>query len=96
MLDKFGLSVEEAQELQALAEQEAEQAVSDYDFVSLINSHFEQAQKVRIIEKLWRVAYADRNLDKHQEHYVRRIAELLHVDHKDYIATKLRVQAELG
>ena len=37
------------------------------------------AEKQRVVEMLWQVALADRRLDKHEDHLVRRIAELLYV-----------------
>jgi len=40
---------------------------------------------------LWAVAYADDELDRYEEYYMRKIADLLHVSHSDYIKTKLRV-----
>lgn len=91
---KFSLSDAETAELLALAEEEAKQAVSDYDFVTLINHNFGPEQKQRIVELLWRVVCADGHVDKYEEHYVRRIAELLHVPHRAFIAAKLRVLGE--
>jgi uncharacterized tellurite resistance protein B-like protein len=41
---------------------------------------------------MWRVAFADRRLDKYEEAQIRKIADLLYVPHKDFIRTKLRVQ----
>jgi len=38
---------------------------------------------------LWRLAYADGNLDKHEEMVIRRVASLLYVTHEDFIAAKL-------
>jgi len=35
-----------------------------------------------------KMAYADHELDKYEEHLLRRLAELLHVPHKDFIQTK--------
>ena len=58
---------------------------------ALINGRFDAAQKERLIEALWRVAYADQVLCKHQEHLLRRLANLLYVRHSIFIATKLRV-----
>lgn len=89
---KFDLTPAETAELIALAEEEARQSVSDHQFVRLINLHFSMEQRVRIVALLWEVAYADNHLDKHEEHFVRRIAELLYVPHADFIATKLKVQ----
>lgn len=90
--DKFGLSGEEAQTLIALAEEEMRLANDYFQFTSLINRHFTQAQKQRVLELMWRVAYADQRLSSHEQHLMRRIAELLHVTHGDYIAAKLRAQ----
>ena len=47
---------------------------------------------------MWRVAYADSELAAHENHVLRRIAELLHVTHGDYIAAKMRARdaAERG
>jgi uncharacterized tellurite resistance protein B-like protein len=68
-----------------------EDAVSLYPFVRLINDHFTAEQKRQIVEATWRVAFADRRLDKYEEAQIRKIADLLYVPHKDFIMTKLRV-----
>jgi uncharacterized tellurite resistance protein B-like protein len=93
---KFGLSDVETTELLRLAEEAAAAAVSDYEFTSLINRGFSPEQKVKVIEHLWRVAFADRELNMHEEHLVRRIAELLYVPHTAFIAAKHRVQQEVS
>jgi len=38
---------------------------------------------------MWRVAFADGYLDKHEESIIRRVADLLHILHSDYIRCKL-------
>jgi uncharacterized tellurite resistance protein B-like protein len=90
--EKFGLSGEEADTLVALAEEEMRLANDYFQFTSLINRHFTQEQKQRMLELMWRVAFADNRLSAHEQHLMRRIAELLHVTHGDYIAAKLRAQ----
>jgi uncharacterized tellurite resistance protein B-like protein len=90
--EKFGLSDEEAQTLFRLAEEEVRTANDYYQFTSLINRHFDQQQKQHVIELMWRVAYADAELAAHENHVLRRIAELLHVTHGDYIAAKMRAR----
>ena len=47
-------------------------------------------EKIRLIELLWQIAYANESLHKYEEHLVRKIADLLHVPHKAYIAAKFR------
>ena len=48
-----------------------------------------------LIEQIWRIILADDDVDKYEEHLVRRIAELLYVSHRDFIRAKLIAQAEL-
>ena len=89
---KFGLSCEEADRLLALAEEEAQQATDYFQFTSLLNHHFDAAQKAKVIELMWRVAYADAELSAWEQHLVRKIAALLHVPDSAYIAAKLRAK----
>jgi len=93
--DCFSLSVEETRRLAELAEQEARDAVSLYQFTGLINQHFSADDKVQVIEMLWRVAYADGRVDRYEEALVRKIADLIHVPHRDFIRAKHRVQEAL-
>ena len=89
---KFALAPEEAAALADLAEQETRQANDYYQFTSLINRRYSAAQKLRVVELMWQVAYADATLSAHEQHVLRRIAELLHVPHGDYIAAKMRAR----
>lgn len=89
---KFGLSAAQTQEILDLAAAEVSQATDYYQFTSLINKHFSPEQRVLLIDYLWQVAYADGLADKHEEHLVRKIAELIHVSHSDFIAAKQRAQ----
>lgn len=84
----FTIDKKTIEELIVKAEQRLEQSVSLHDFTRLLNEELEQEQKVDIIENLWRVAYADGVLDKYEEYYIRKIADLLYISHKDYIKTK--------
>ncbi|MFZ5538246.1 MAG: TerB family tellurite resistance protein [Pseudomonadota bacterium] len=90
--EKFGLSGAQADELLRLAEEEVRHATDYYQFTSLINRRFTQAQKERVIELMWRVAYADAELSAHELHLMRKIAGLLHVPDDAYIAAKLRAK----
>lgn len=90
--NKLGLSPQESAELLDAAREEVRQASDYFQFTSLINRHFTQEQKVRVIELMWRVAWADGRIDDHELHLIRRIADLLHIPHPDFIAMKIRAQ----
>lgn len=90
----FHLDAEETQTLFDLAAQEVDHAVSLYDFTRMINDNLSLPEKIRIIELLWHVANADAVIDKHEEYFIRKIADLLYVPHSDYIKAKLKAGEE--
>lgn len=86
-------SLEEAQ-LDALiadATQRADKAVSLHEFTHRLNRELPEADKLAIVEMLWRVSHADGRIDKHEEHLVQRIAGLLHISDRDRVRLKLKV-----
>lgn len=93
---KFTLTPEQLAALEAQAE-EASRAASDfYAFTSTLNDRFTHPQKVRIVENMWQVAYADRELDENEMHVISKVAGLLYVTHGEYIAAKLRAKEAAG
>ena len=89
------LSPEETRDLLARAEERADDATSLYEFTQLINRQLDHEQKAHVVELLWRVAYADGDLDKYEEHLVRRIADLIHVPHSVFIRMKHQARGEV-
>jgi uncharacterized tellurite resistance protein B-like protein len=86
-------------ELAALLERAEDQARSANDFfafTSTLNERFSHPQKVRIIELMWSVAFADGNLDENENHVISKVAGLLHVTHGEYIAAKLHARQAAG
>jgi uncharacterized tellurite resistance protein B-like protein len=88
--DKFALSADEAERLARIAEQTAQQATDLYAFTSRIDERFDMPRKLRIIEHMWRVAYADGRLSEHERHVLWRVADLLHVPQGAYHHARLR------
>jgi uncharacterized tellurite resistance protein B-like protein len=90
--DKFALADDEAQRLAELAETTAREATDLFAFTSRINDRFEMPHKLRMIEHMWRVAYADGHLSEHERHVLWRIADLLHVPQGASVHARLRAQ----
>ena len=91
----FALEHDSLQELLGLAETAAKQATSLFEFTSLINESYSYEQRVQLIENLWRVAFADHTLDRYEEHMIRKVGDLIHIKHSDFIRTKLQVKKAL-
>jgi uncharacterized tellurite resistance protein B-like protein len=90
---RFDLSRDESERLVELAHGSARVANDYFAFTSRINAAFEMDEKIRIVELMWQVAYADGRLDAHEQHVMRRLADLLHVPHGAYVHAKMRAAA---
>ncbi|AVI61597.1 tellurite resistance TerB family protein [Halomonas sp. GFAJ-1] len=89
---RYQLSDSEVTELMALAEAEVDDAVDHYQFVSLIKQHYGYDQRCELVALMWQLAWADGSIDPLEEHRIRRLADLLHVSHGDFIRTKLQAK----
>ena len=89
----FGLSDDETEELFELARNEVAEAVSLFQFTSLINQQFSQEEKFKLLTQAWYVAMADGLIDKYEENLIRRLADLLHVSHSQFIRAKIKARA---
>lgn len=87
---RFELNKEETNTLLELASDQVEDSVSLYEFTRPLNEQLSREERVHILELLWEVAFADGVLDKYEEYYVRKIADLMYISQKDYIQTKHR------
>jgi len=83
---------EEAEEILQDALAHAEDATSLYEFTGQINDHLDQEQKQSLLESIWRVALADGRIDKYEEHLIRRMADLLHLNHREYMQARHRAE----
>jgi uncharacterized tellurite resistance protein B-like protein len=88
--EKFQLSADEATRLSELAVNTARGATDLFSFTSHIDELFSMAQKVRMIELMWAVAYADGHLADHERHVLWRVADLLHVPQGAYVLARQR------
>lgn len=90
----FGLSDGEVEELIAAAAPKARASVSLYEYLKILNEGLDMEEKREVLEMLWRVAYADNELDAHEEHLLRDLAELLYLPHEQFLKAKFAVTGE--
>ena len=96
LCEQFALSVDEAVGLAELAAETAAHATDLFEFTSLIDGRLEMEQKIRIVEHMCRVAYADGTLSDPERHILWRIADLLHVPQGAYVNARMRARRALG
>ena len=90
--EHFELTDEEAALLVEEAGRTADHAGSLQAFTRRLHEALTYEEKQAIVEMLWKVALADSHLDKHEDHVVRKIADLLYVSHSDLIRIRNRVK----
>jgi len=95
LLSDFQINENEIDELINLAKENVEDSTSLYEFTRDINDNFDAAERVKLIESMWKIAYADGNIDKYEEHIIRKVANLIYVAHSDFIKAKLSAKEKI-
>ena len=85
----FQIDEDEIDELINLAKENVQDSTSLYEFTRDINDNFDAIERVKLIESMWKIAYADGNIDKYEEHIIRKVSNLIYVAHSDFIKAKL-------
>ena len=88
LADDFHLDPDDTADVINQATRKVEDATSLFEFTDRVNRHFSDAQKLELVGHLWEVAYADREVHKLEEATIRKIADLIHVRHRDFIRAK--------
>lgn len=84
--------VDDINRLLTEADEAVSEAVSLYDFTSVVNENFSHERKYQLLLLLWQVAYADGRVDRYEEYFVRKIGDLLHLSQREFIRAKHQAQ----
>jgi uncharacterized tellurite resistance protein B-like protein len=88
----FGLAAAESAALLEEGRTKAQQLTSFYAPLSVIKRDFSLEQRIRLVEHLWRIAFADGQLNLYEDHYVRKIAHLLYVPNTQSMLARNRAR----
>ena len=91
----YKVDEKDIEELINESKRKVSESTSLYEYTRLINDLCDYEDKIRLISNLWSIAFADQHLDKYEEYLIRKISDLLHVSHKDFIQQKLLVKEAL-
>ena len=67
------------------------EAIDLYQFTSILKNSLEEEERVKIIENLWEMVFADGVVHELEDNVVWRVSELLGVDTRDRMALKRKV-----
>ena len=92
LIETYAIDESDIEEIIKDAEETVSESTSLYGYTRVVNDEFEYEDKLSLLKNLWKVAYADGNLDKYEEHLIRKISDLIHISHTDYINIKLEIR----
>lgn len=92
----FELTDDETEDLLELGEQAEGDAVDLFGWTRTLKDAYDADERLRLVEGLWEVVYADGVLHEYEANLLRRIAGLIYVPDRDVGFARQRVLARLG
>jgi uncharacterized tellurite resistance protein B-like protein len=92
LADLFGIDAAGGAAVLEEGRERAKHLTSYFGPVSVVKRDLGLAERVRFIEHLWRIVYADSRLDPYEDHYVRKIGHLLYVPNTELMLARSRAR----
>jgi uncharacterized tellurite resistance protein B-like protein len=92
----FALEADEAHELIAEADELRNKTIDHFALTNFIRKNSPLAARIDIVKTMWRIVYSDRKLSDYENYLVRKLADLLGLEHHVMIDAKVAVLRELG
>lgn len=93
--ENFVMESEDVGALYEFATEKADQVVSLHELTSLLHRSLNDEERGRLLEMMWRVAYADKRLDPLEDSLVRKVADLLYVRNTSLMKIRDRVLSNI-
>jgi uncharacterized tellurite resistance protein B-like protein len=93
--ERFGLDDSATARLIEKAEESDRDAVDFYQFTSVLKRALDEDGRLKVVEMMWDIAFADGEIHEFEENTVWRVAELLGVSTRDRVLLRQRVGGEL-
>jgi uncharacterized tellurite resistance protein B-like protein len=94
--ERLSLRADEAEALIAEADAKVQGASDLWSFAQVVKNRFDHDERVRMIEMLWEVVYADGVLHDYEASLMRRVAGLVYVSDAESGSARKRVLDRLG
>lgn len=91
---QFDLDDEKTDALIEAATAADREAIDLYRFTSLLNRSLDEAGRLRIVEMMWEIVYADGKVNEFEDNVVWRAADLLGISSRDRIEMRRRVSGQ--
>ena len=94
LLKEFDVDQTKIDDLISNAKKNQNSSTSLYEFTRKINDDYKFEDKKNLILSMWKIAFADGNIDKYEEYVIRKVADLIYISHPDFIESKQLAREE--
>jgi uncharacterized tellurite resistance protein B-like protein len=88
LLKEFDVEQTKIDDLISNAKKNQNSSTSLYEFTRKINDDYKFEDKKNLILSMWKIAFADGNIDKYEEYVIRKVSDLIYISHPDFIESK--------
>src|SRR6056297_3076493 len=92
----FAIERDAADSLLARAADSLEHSVSLFEFTRVLNTTLSAAERRKVVEMVAEVAASDGHFDKHEQHLLSKLADLMHLRRAEYAAIRASALADAG
>jgi uncharacterized tellurite resistance protein B-like protein len=93
---RFDLDDDATDNLVAEATEAEGRAIDLYQFIARLNRSLDEQGRVRMVEMMWQIVYADGKVTEFEDNLVWRAADLLGISGNERIALRQRVSGAMG
>ena len=94
LLKEFDVDQTKIDDLISNAKKNQNSSTSLYEFTRKINDDYKFEDKKNLILSMWKIAFADGNIDKYEEYVIRKVSDLIYISHPDFIESKQLARKE--
>ena len=89
----YEIDQDQGSEIVDRARADHEKSTGVFPFTRLLNERLDRSERKVLLVHLWRVANFEGDKEHYEEHVIRKITDLLYLNHSDFIAAKREVQS---
>ena len=73
----------------------SERLIGYHPITKYLNENFDISFKKKVVFVLWKIAFINNDLDKYEDHLVRKVSDLLYISHSDNMLLRNKAKEDL-
>ena len=90
--DFFNINENHSKKIMNDAKEDLKKSTDYFTYGNTLNNHFSQTDKIDFISCIFEVAYSDGEYHYMEEHMIKKIAHMFHIENKDLVNVKMDIK----